>query len=103
MVTKWKQIHNYFIEEREQIYKSNIYVTTSDAYTLTDGPTIFLANDVEKIAKFCIQTAKIPGIVIDDIRKTIATNNIISDKVETLEKELEDHISRLDKIKRTVM
>ena len=29
-----------------------IYVTTKDAYTLTDGPTIFLANDTEKIAKF---------------------------------------------------
>jgi hypothetical protein len=31
-----------------------------DAHTLTDGPTIFLAEDVDKIAKFYIQSANIP-------------------------------------------
>jgi hypothetical protein len=42
------------------------YVTTKDAYTLTDGPTIFLANDIEKIAKFCIQQSNIPEIMMKD-------------------------------------
>lgn len=32
----------------DDLGNSAIYITTKDAYTLTDGPTIFLANDVEK-------------------------------------------------------
>ena len=34
---------------------SGVYVTTKDSYTLTDGPTIFISNEIEKIAKFCIK------------------------------------------------
>ncbi len=94
--SSWKSIYNHFINERECIYKSNIYITTKDAYTLTDGPTIFLADDVAKIAKFCIQTAKIPDMVMQDIRKTIAINNSINEKVETMESELEDHLSKIN-------
>ena len=43
---------------------AGIYVTTKDAFTLTDGPSIFLASDVKKIAKFCIQQANIPALVM---------------------------------------
>ena len=66
-----------------------IYVTTKDAYTLTDGPTIFLSNDVEKIAKFCIQQANIPEKVMENIMEKIVFNNKINEKIEELEKELE--------------
>jgi len=67
-----------------------IYVTTKDAYTLTDGPTIFLAQDVEKISKFCIQQANIPVKMMEEIMKKIENNNAINEKVAELEKELED-------------
>ena len=66
-----------------------VYVTTKDAFTLTDGPTIFLANDVEKIAKFCIQQANIPALVMDDIMKKIEFNNSLNEKIDELERELE--------------
>ena len=68
-----------------------IYVTTKDAHTLTDGPTIFLSNNVEKIAKFCIQQANIPAKVMSDIMEKIEFNNRINDKIGVLEKDLEDH------------
>jgi hypothetical protein len=67
-----------------------IYVTTKDAFTLTDGPTLFLANDVEKIAKFCIQQANIPAIVMKDIMEKIEFNNGINEKIRILEEELEN-------------
>lgn len=67
-----------------------IYVTTKDAFTLTDGPTIFLANDVEKIAKFCIQQANIPSQVMSDIMEKIEFNNEINDRINLLEQELEN-------------
>jgi len=80
----------------EQVRETNsgncgIFVTTKDAYTLTDGPTIFLSNDVEKIAKFCIQQANIPAKVMSDIMEKIEFNNRINDKISVLEKDLEDH------------
>lgn len=69
---------------------NSAYVTTKDAHTLTDGPTIFLAKDVEKIAKFCIQQSNIPAIIMDDIVNKISQNNVLNEKISELEKELED-------------
>lgn len=66
-----------------------IYVTTKDAFTLTDGPTIFLSNDVEKIAKFCIQQANIPSVVMEDLMTKIEYNNKLNEKINKLQKELE--------------
>lgn len=66
-----------------------VYITTKDAYTLTDGPTIFLANDLQKVAKFCIQQANIPAIIMKDITDKIEYNNRINERVEQIEKELE--------------
>lgn len=66
-----------------------IYITTKDAFTLTDGPTIFLSNDVEKIAKFCVQQANIPAVVMEDLMSKIEYNNKLNDKVDKLQKELE--------------
>jgi hypothetical protein len=68
---------------------SGVYVTTKDAYTLTDGPTIFISNDIEKIAKFCIQQANIPSLVMDEIMKKIEYNNIINERLHNLELEME--------------
>ena len=59
-----------------------IYITTKDAFTLTDGPTIFLANDVNKIAKFCIQQANIPAKVMENILEKIELNNKINEKIQ---------------------
>ena len=68
---------------------SGVYVTTKDAYTLTDGPTIFISNDIEKIAKFCIQQANIPAVVMEDLMKKIEYNNIINEKIDKIETELD--------------
>jgi len=81
---------NIIAKSSEQDTQFAIYVTTKDAYTLTDGPTLFLAQDVEKIAKFCIQQANIPAIVMEDIVKKIDFNNTINSKIESLEHDLED-------------
>jgi hypothetical protein len=69
---------------------SGIYVTTKDAYTLTDGPTIFIIDDIDKIAKFCIQQANIPASVMDDIANKIEENNILNQKIDEMEKIVEN-------------
>ena len=74
-----------------------IYVTTKDAYTLTDGPTIFLANNVEKIAQFCIQQANIPVKIMEDIMTKIDHNDIINQKIDEEQKELDCQLEKLGK------
>ena len=39
---------------------SGVYFTTKDAYTLTDGPTIFISNDIEKNCEILCPTSKYP-------------------------------------------
>jgi hypothetical protein len=68
---------------------SGVYVTTKDAYTLTDGPTIFISNDIEKIAKFCVQQANIPPAVMEELMKKIEYNNIINQRIHQIESEVD--------------
>jgi hypothetical protein len=68
---------------------SGVYVTTKDSYTLTDGPTIFISNEVEKIAKFCIQQANIPSIIMEEIMKKIDYNNVINERLFEAESQVE--------------
>lgn len=95
----WKQIYEYFNsgEGADNLYESTGYVTTSDAHTLTDGPTIFLTNDVEKIATFCLQTAQIPAQLINDIMDTIQHNNKLCEQIECVEKRIEDLLNDAEK------
>ena len=86
---KWDETFNKMKTRRVKIHESNIYFTTRDAETLTDGPTIFLTNDVEKVAKFAIQNSKIPAEVIDDLMSSIEHNNVLSNKIDILEKEIQ--------------
>lgn len=67
---------------------SAVYVTTKDAYTLTDGPTIFIAEDVDKIARFCIQQANIPACVMSGIMEKIEFNNKIISQMDELERRM---------------
>jgi len=83
------------IEEPSIQEECSVYVTTKDAYSLTDGPTIFLATDVEKIAKFCIQQANIPAKVMLTIMEKIEFNNKINEQIRVFEKDLEDVLSKL--------
>jgi hypothetical protein len=87
---KWSEIYKHMMETRQQKQKSNIRVVTEDSHTLTDGPTIFLADNVGNVAKVCIQSAKIPDVVAQDIMKAIQFNSVINSKIAAWEKDFED-------------
>jgi hypothetical protein len=76
---------------REEIKKSSggILLTTADAHTLTDGPTIFLTEDVQKIGAFYIQQSNISPVVFQMISARIAKNNETTAKLVRLENSLE--------------
>lgn len=90
----WETVYNSLKSTRAKKHQSNIHVTTQDAYTLTDGPTIFLASDTTKIASFCVQTAKIPADVLREIANNIRENNIINSRIADVEKDIEDGMTK---------
>jgi hypothetical protein len=69
---------------------NGILLTTEDAHTLTDGPTIFLAEDVEKVGRFYTQQTNISPKAFQEISRKIAHNGVIQQKIEALTKTLED-------------
>jgi len=67
-------------------------ITTNDAYTLTDGPTIYMTNNPANIGKYCLKNLNIPTSVIDNITKNIEYNNTILKKITNYEKQLEAYV-----------
>jgi len=67
-----------------------IYITTQDSYTLTDGATLFITNNIKQITDFCIRQTDIPTIVMSEIMEKINFNEEIKNKIMILEKELDD-------------
>jgi hypothetical protein len=73
-----------------------ILLTTVDAYTLTDGPTIFLAEEMEMISNFYIKTSKIPEGMLQIISQTIIDNDKILKDIENLDAMMEKKLQVKD-------
>lgn len=87
VLDNWETIYDSQVKEG---VKHRALIATNDAHTLTDGPTIYLTEDVKKIAQFCIQQLDIPEKVMDDIMKVISFNDEVNIKIGILERKMED-------------
>lgn len=99
--SRWKETHAHLVATQTPKFADNtsttaagrgILLTTSDASTLTDGPTIFLADDVEKIGRFYIQNSAIPATALGQIMNKIETMNEIQERMSKLQKTLDDKL-----------
>lgn len=86
----WARIYETLSDARKPKFTSVVNLSTSDAHTLTDGPTIYLTNNVDKVAAFMLQIAKIPSVVMDDIMATIDFNTNILEEITKTEKLIKD-------------
>ena len=78
-----------------------VLLTTEDAHTLTDGPTIYITEDVQKLSQFYIHQSKIPTKVFDRLLEKIESNNVIQKKMDVLSKAIDDGMgSEADKDKK---
>ena len=84
----YDKVFKHFQERKKAMYESNIKLTTSDAYTLTDGPTIYMAENIDKIGRFCLHLAKIPMEILTVITEAINKNDFIRQEVEEVERDL---------------
>tara|TARA_B100000674_G_C37804556_1_gene898123 strand:- start:171 stop:1073 length:903 start_codon:yes stop_codon:yes gene_type:complete len=88
-----------YCSENQKEYNSTIKITTDDSYTLTDGPTIFLTEDVERLALLYLKASNIPMKELNEILEIINENEVYRkelDKVIMEEKERQD---KLDAVK----
>ena len=99
----WLNIHNELVNKQKPKFKvldgpsnptKGVCITTTDAHTLTDGPTIYLCEDVEKMGKFLVQQSKIPDEVFTKIMEKIESNEVIQQKLSILEKNVEDSLGK---------
>jgi len=99
----WSNIHTHLKETQKVKFPENsgkevpedkksngILLTTSDAHTLTDGPTIFLAKDVKKIGNYYIKYSNISKKVFNEITQRIEHNNKVTEELVKKQNILED-------------
>jgi hypothetical protein len=65
-----------------------VLLTTKDAHTLTHGPTIYLADNVENLAKFYIMQSNIPSKILDNLVANIKNNETLKKKISVLEEKI---------------
>jgi hypothetical protein len=89
-------LHERIIPNTSDNKEFGIYITTRDAHTLNDGPTMFITNDIEKVSQFYILQSNIPSVVMDDISSKIDFNTQVLSRLDILEKALDDiNVKRL--------
>ena len=89
----WPALNEKLSKNRRKRIQSNVHIVTSDAHTLTDGPTIYIAEDIERIGKFIISQSKIPSKLMDSLMENIVHNNKVNQKLAVVEKSLEDKLA----------
>jgi hypothetical protein len=92
-----KRTYSVFNEKptkKPKVSNSGVLFTTQDAHTLTDGPTIYLCDDVNKIGKFYLQQSNIPNPEFQKLLTKITKNNEITDKIQNLEKLIENEMEK---------
>lgn len=76
------------IQQKIKNTLNGVLLTTIDAHTLTDGPTIYLVDNILNIAKFYVQQSKIPSFILKQLLDNIQQNNKIREAIENMEEEL---------------
>lgn len=73
---------------------NGILLTTVDAHTLTDGPTLYLTENIAKMGQFYICQSNIPAQITTNILNRIHENTAVQQVIQQLQKELEEVLDR---------
>jgi len=91
----YDEIYEHFQERKQPLHKSVVKITTNDAHTLTDGPTIYLTNDVDKIGKFYLKVTNIKEDELDKLNNIIDLNNELQKQIDELMKTEKERTDKL--------
>lgn len=90
----WNEIYTKYCQTLRPRFDSLIRITTDDAYTLTDGPTIYLAEDVEHLGKVLLNMTNIPKQKLQKIHDHIQHNNKVKYEIQEIEKQIEEYMDK---------
>merc|ERR1712118_452376 len=90
----YKVVYEHFDKNKKKMYKSSIKITTEDANTLKDGPTIFLTNNVKKMSMFYLKVSKISEECLKHIQNDVNENSTIINELEKVEKEEQQRLEK---------
>ena len=92
---KWKNIHKEFIQtcvSNDVSECVGINLTSEHARTLTNGPTLFVSDNVENISKYMLMKASLEKNTLNNIEKKIEKNHEILQSLVQMRKDYEDKI-----------
>ena len=92
---KYSKIYKHFQKENKKMFNSCIKITTEDASTLTDGPTIFITNNVKKVANFYLKVSQISNNVLNSMLENIKKNGVIKKNLEDCIKNEEQRLEKV--------
>lgn len=88
--THYKQLVHWISTSSKSVYKSTIYISTRDAWTLTHGPTLYMTSHVDKIGKFCLQQIKLDTSICANLVANLERNQDIIQQIEQLQRDCQD-------------
>lgn len=90
----WNIVNNYNINNKNDNNFIDVNITTENARSLTNGPTLFISNNIENICKYFLMKSKIDKNILTNIQNKISNNNTISEILLQKTKDYEDKIEK---------
>lgn len=86
----WGEFFDELTKMRQLKYKSTSQIVAADAITLTDGPTLYLCDDVDVAAHKYFKMLGIPGEENAKLIAAIEFNNRINERIHDLNEEIKN-------------
>lgn len=102
--TKWDKIQKSFFEKypkhKEMKHDDEHYIgtdlTAHAAKSLTNGPTLYITNNILNVSKYLLTKGNIDKTLLADIESKISHNNKVSNE---LNKKIKDYEDKIEKFK----
>jgi hypothetical protein len=86
-----EHVVDYAASQKSRIQMpSTIQICSTDAWTCSHGPTMYVVDDVKKIVSYFLKSSAIPSEIMSDLMKNLTHNNEISERIGRIEKDIQD-------------
>lgn len=74
--------------------KSTTRIVAEDAHTLTDGPTIYLANNITYLCKILLKMSGVPFKMLQRVKERIDHNEGLKSMIYEIEKDMKEYMDK---------
>ena len=91
--SNYELLINTYNLHHNKSYSCGSNFITNDANTLTNGPSLFLTENIDNIVKFIVHKSGLKGDQLAVIQQNILFNEKINDSIKLIEREIEELIT----------